>query len=130
MPSVIVDTSVWVRSFRSPDSPEKTEVERLLVEGDGVMVGPVYTELLRGARDEDQFRLLEDRLQGMPFLEASRDTWRRAGRLLFDLRRQGLTIPLADALIAALALEHQCHVYSMDEHFRMVPGLKLHAEGS
>ena len=126
MSPVIIDTSVWVQAFRVATSVEKESVERLIRDGDAVMVGVVYAELVRGARDEGEFGLLEERLQAIPFLEASKETWRQAGRLLFDLRRRGQTISLPDALIAALALEGGHQVYTLDEHFQRVPGLGLH----
>lgn len=126
MSSVIVDTSVWVQAFRSPNSVEKQEVERLIRSGQAMMLGIVSTELLRGARDERELEALERRLGALPFLELSKETWREAGMLLFHLRRQGLSVPLPDALIAAIALEGGHEVYTLDEHFRRVPGLRLH----
>lgn len=126
MSSVIVDTSVWVQALRAANSVEKEEVDRLLASEETVMVGVVYTELLRGARDESEFRLLQSKLEVLPFLQADQETWRRTGRLLFDLRREGVTLPLPDALIAALALEGGHQVYTLDEHFQRVPGLRLY----
>lgn len=125
MSSVIVDTSVWVQAFRAPNSVEKEEVERLIRSGQAVMVGIVGAELLRGARDDRELETLEGRLGALPFLEVSKKTWQEAGRLLFHLRRQGLSVPLPDAIIAALALEGGYQVYTLDEHFRRVPGLRL-----
>lgn len=129
MSAVVVDTSVWVQAFRVRESVEREEVERLIRRGDAAMAGIVYVELLRGARNEGELRSLEERLGALPFLDTSKETWRRAGRLLFDLRRQGLTLPPTDALIAALALEGDHYLYTLDEHFQRVPGLKLHQAG-
>jgi predicted nucleic acid-binding protein len=33
---------------------------------------------------------------------------------------------LSDILIAALALEHACQVYTLDPHFAQIPGLPLY----
>lgn len=123
---VIIDTSVWIQYFRDPDSAEGDEVERLINAGEVAMVGAVYAELVQGARSEKEVLDLEYDLDAFPFLETKKDIWRRAGRLLFDLRRQGLTVPVTDVLIAAVALEGGHHVYTLDEHFRRVPGLRLH----
>ena len=130
MPPVIVDSSAWIEYFRDPDSAHGDEVERLVKDGDAILVGVVYAELLRGARNEGELRSLDERLEALPFLEAGRETWRRAGQLLFDLRRQGLTIPLTDAVIAALALEGDHRLYTLDEHFQRVPGIRLHQAGA
>ena len=90
------------------------------------MVGVVYAELLRGARDETQFRALEEQLDALPFLEMTTATWRDTGRILGDLRRRGSAISLPDAAIAALALEQGLQVYTRDDHFQRIPGLELH----
>lgn len=126
MSPVIVDTSVWVQAFRTPGSVEKQEVERLIRAEKVAMVGVVYAELMHGARHAEELRYLEEDLDAIPFLDANKDIWRRAGLLLFDLRRQGLTVPPTDAVIAAIALEGGHEVYTLDEHFQRVPGLRLH----
>ena len=127
MPPVIVDTSEWVQYFRVPDSPEGAEVRRLLIARQVSMLGIVFAELLRGARDRDQFRILEEQLGALPFLEMTRGTWNDTGRILNALHRTGVSISLPDAAIAAVALEHNMRVFSRDEHFKHVPGLELHA---
>ncbi len=127
MPPVIVDTSEWAQYFRVPESPEATEVRRLLAAKSVVMVGVVYAELLRGARNEVQFRTLTDELEAVTFIEVTKQTWIRAGEVLSGLERIGQRIALPDAVIAASALEHGLSVFSRDEHFRRVPGLELHS---
>ena len=56
--AVIVDTSEWAQYFRVADSPEAIEVRKLLAAESVVMVGIVYAELIRGARDESQLHSL------------------------------------------------------------------------
>ena len=124
--AVVVDTSQWVQYFRVAASAEAAEVRRLLALGEVVMIGVVYAELLRGARDETQFRALEEQLDALPFLEMTTATWRDTGRILGDLRRRGSAISLPDAAIAALALEQGLQVYTRDDHFQRIPGLELH----
>ena len=123
---VIVDTSVWVEYFRRSESAEAIEVDRLINSGSLVLVGAVCSELLQGARTEREFELLNDTIRGLSYLDADKGTWERAGRLLFEMRRQGTSIPLVDAVIAALALQHGHVVFTLDTHFRQVPGLVFH----
>ncbi len=124
--AVVVDTSQWVQYFRTGASAEAAEVDRLLALAEVVMVGVVYAELLCGARDETQFRALDEQLDALPFFEMTNTIWRDTGRILSDLQRRGLTIPLPDAVIAALALEHGLEVYTRDDHFQRIPELELH----
>jgi predicted nucleic acid-binding protein len=82
---------------------------------------------LRGARDDGEFERLRQHLEAVRFIDAHKSTWTLAGRLLSDLDRRGEAIPLQDAVIAAQALEGNHAVFTRDEHFRRVPGLKLHS---
>ena len=126
---IIIDTSVWVAALRQLDSPEAREVQRLLRNRAVVMVGIIMGELLQGAKGEQHFGSIEDTLDGLAYEEVSKVTWREAGFLAFRLRQQGRGIPFADALIATLAIEHGCQVYTLDEHFQRIPGLQLHVAG-
>jgi len=123
---VIVDTSVWIKAFRNDSSVEKDELDRLLAADEVGMVGMVYMELLRGGRSNEEFTRLSVRLGSLPFIDANKDVWTRAARILFDLDRQGMAIPTQDALIAAHAIETSSPLYTTDPHFERVPALQLH----
>lgn len=128
-PMVIIDASVWVQAFRVSSSTERQEVDRLLARGEAVMVGPVLGEVLQGARSQQEFDGLRERLSALPYEEATQETWGRVGALSYQLRQQGLMVALVDLLIAALALEHDHQVYTLDEHFQRVPELRLYEGG-
>ena len=65
-------------------------------------------------------------LAGLHFLADSFTTWKRAGELSAALRRKGITLPLSDLVVAAIALERSCQVFTLDHHFRQIPGVKLY----
>lgn len=123
---VIVDTSIWIQAFRPGVSPERRALDGLLRQREVAMVGPVLAEVLQGTRSPDEFQELLIRLTALPYFAETQGTWARVGNLSYDLRQQGVTIALVDLLIASLALEHDCEVYTLDEHFQRVPSLKLH----
>jgi hypothetical protein len=124
---VIVDTSVWLQALNVGTSVERREVDKLLAINEVAMVGIVMAEVLRGARNEGEFERLRLRLAEVPFLPETKETWTRVGAVAYQLKRRGLTVPLPDVLIGAIALEHGQEVYTQDEHFRRIPGLKLYA---
>ena len=127
---VLADTSVWISFFNRPDSPEKHTLD-LLIEADEVaLAGVVLAELLQGCRTSRERDVLADCLLALPYLEVDQDTWLKAGDLSSSLLRKGVTLPLSDLLIAALAMEHRCRVYSLDHHFRRIPGLHLYTPTS
>jgi hypothetical protein len=126
---VIVDTAIWINAFRSASSPERRNLDRLLSSREVLMVGPVLAEVIQGARGQREFDWLSQRLSELPYVEETRDTWARVGSLSYQLRQRGITISLVDLLIATLALDGDHQVYSLDGHFRQVPGLKLYEAG-
>ena len=127
---VIADTSVWIPFFNRPDFPEQATLDILIDADEIALVGVVLAELLQACRTESERNSLSDGLTALPYHEVTRATWSRAGDLSAQLLRRGVTLPLSDLVIAALALERACHVYSLDAHFKKIPGLRLYAPAS
>jgi predicted nucleic acid-binding protein len=123
---IIIDTSIWLRAYRVKDSPEKREVTNLISAGEAGIVGIVLTEVLRRARTEREFEEMTQELLAAEFIGDDLDSWLKASRILLQLKFQGQTIPLPDALIGAQALQAGHSVYTLDSHFQRVAGLKLH----
>ena len=46
-------------------------------------------EILQGAKNEKEWQLFQSYLEFQQYLEANSDTWSRAARIYFDLRRKG-----------------------------------------
>ncbi len=124
---VIVDTSVWLEFLKKGSPSVISEMNLLRAKGEVAVVGVVMAELLQGVRDQKEMAQFTDWLTALPYLGETQATWARVGGLSFQLRQRGLILSLLDLVIAALALEHGCAVYTMDEHFRRIPGLKLHS---
>jgi len=123
---VVADTSVWIPFFNEPESEEKRELAALIDADRLVMVGVVLADLIQGCRTAKEAEATTSRLAGLRFIETAFSTWQRAGELSFGLRRKGVTLPLSDLVIAALALEHRLEIYTLDPHFKAVPGLTLY----
>ena len=126
---VIVDTSVWIQAFTARSTAEHKELDGLLNQNQVVMVGPVLAEILQGARSLEEFNRLRVRLAALPYAAATRETWDQSGALSYQLRQHGNPVGLVDLLISALALEHDHQLYTLDNHFHRVPGLKLYSAG-
>jgi len=45
-------------------------------------------------------------------------------------RPHRIPLPLSDLIIAALAIERGCRIYSLDIHFKKIPGLHLYSPAS
>jgi len=75
-------------------------------------------ELLQGCRDEREWGLLNEYLDGQDYLEMQPTTWAAAVRIYYDLRKQGYTVRSpADCCIAQLALENQLLLIHDDRDF-------------
>lgn len=120
---VIADTSVWIPFFNRPGSAEKQALDLLIDADEVALVGVVLAELLQGCRSRKDREEIEDGLLALPYLEMTRDTWIMAGEISSPLIRKGVTLPMSDLVVAALSLERQCRVYSLDAHFKKIPDL-------
>lgn len=123
---VIADTSVWIPFFNRPGSSEKAALDLLIDAEEVALVGIVLAELLQGCRDRSERDMLADALLALPYYEVTQSTWLQAGDLSTPLLRRGITLPLSDLVIAALAIEQNCQVYSLDAHFKRIPELQLY----
>ena len=63
-------------------------------------------------------------LKSLEYIEMSEDLWIKAGELSSALRRKGKTIPFSDILIAAIALENNLSILTVDKHFEEIKGAK------
>lgn len=123
---VIVDTSVWIDYFSGRSSEHATALSHLIRRGLACVTGVVLAELLRGRRTVEERELLEGRLGGATFIEMSQPAWRRAGMIASELDSRGEPIALADVIIAALALEVDSELFTLDTDFQRIPALRLY----
>ena len=127
----LVDTSVWIFALRRTPVPAIVEILGELLRQDMVAICPlIELELLGGAANPAEFSRLQNRLLGLHRLEIGHDDWESAARLAFDLRRRGVTVPLTDVLLAALALRVDATLLNVDHDFdNIAKHCPLRAEG-
>lgn len=115
----LIDTSVWLEVLPSGNVNASLEqrVDGLLGADLVAITGMIRLELLGGARSEREWERLDRLLEALHPLFVEENHWQRAARIGFQLRRQGITIPFTDLLIAAVALETQSVLLHRDRHF-------------
>ena len=114
---VLIDTSAWIDFFRGKQSAVTDAVQLALQMGAARLCGPVKAELLQGVRTKKeklQLGVVFDAVENLPTQESD---WEIAGQSLQQLRESGITLPLTDALIAAIAFRHKAQVLTLDQHF-------------
>jgi predicted nucleic acid-binding protein len=125
---ILVDTSVWVDFLNSNRGPAGDELEKLIrANAPLALAGVVVTEVLQGIRrDVPQVTRL---LAGWPLLEP-RGLFSSvaAAGIHRQARARGVTVSTIDALLAALAIEHQVDLFTLDKGFEALAfsGLSLH----
>jgi predicted nucleic acid-binding protein len=114
---VLVDTSVWIETFR-----RRRPLDLVAHVGldEVVTCLPVIQEVLQGFDREDHFRVAQEAMWALPCVESplessvideAVDLHRRA-------RRAGLTVRSGvDALIAVCALRHDLEILHVDRDF-------------
>jgi predicted nucleic acid-binding protein len=60
----------------------------------------------------------------------SRHLFVSVGDLDASLPKTGMTIPPMDIIIAQVCLHHKVSLFTLDEHFQSIPGLKFFELGS
>jgi predicted nucleic acid-binding protein len=123
---IIVDTCVWIEFFREPESEFTIHLKGLLRERKVIMVGMVMAEILQGVKAPNEADLVEQSLAKLRYLEITRDIWVTAGEISASLWSTGITIPLSDLIIAAIALSGNHEIFTIDPHFNKIDGLRLH----
>lgn len=112
----LVDTSVLVDYFRGADTGETALLDLLLEQGIAPAVTAVIVqEVLQGyqlERDADAARRSLASFDELP--PPGYDVHRRAARLYREGRRAGITSSTVDALIVAVAIEHDRPLLSRD----------------
>jgi hypothetical protein len=119
---VLVDSSVWIEALRRDGRLEvKLALENLLEEYEAAWCVPVKLEVLGGARAQDREKL-EAHFSCIPYFQMQDAAWNSVKKLAWRLRDRDCVAPWNDILIAALSLEADCRIYSVDEHFEMMHG--------
>lgn len=118
---ILVDTSVII-GFLKGDQSNKTELMNEILSREIPFGISCYTyqEVLQGARNEGEFQTLKDYLssQRIYYLNVEAETYEKAARLYYDLRRGGITPrSTRDMLIALTAMENQLALLHNDHDF-------------
>lgn len=127
---LIVDTSVWIETFRKTD-PLDLEA---LVDFDSIVTClPVIQEVLQGFRNESAFRTAREAMLNLPVVDdpLERDVVESAVDLYRTARHRGITVRSSiDCLVAASAIRHDLEILHRDRDYPLlarVSGLRQRA---
>ena len=122
---ILADTNVIIDFWDNPND----ESARIFEDNEIATCGVIKTELLRGSNSEKQFSQIEEALNDFTYFSFSEKDWISLSKLFITLKKNGLAVPFQDAMIAYLAIKHDCEVWTNDKHFKLMqvvlPSLRL-----
>jgi predicted nucleic acid-binding protein len=116
---ILIDTSVLVDYLRAPTD----RVLRLFEKNAAAICGVTRAEILAGARSPADLDRIASSLDALEQVAIVEEAWDLLGRNLSLLRSAGVTVPLADAMIATLAIENDLELWTRDAHFVRIQGV-------
>jgi predicted nucleic acid-binding protein len=117
---ILADTTVWVHFLRGDNLAAKDRLTPLILEDRLCTADIIIMEILRGARSDKGYEALYNDLTVLPRLPMEGAVWERAWKTGCLLKKKGINAPLADILIASLAVEHSCLLLHDDRHFSLM----------
>ena len=125
---VLLDTNAYTL-FKSKASQEALSIINFADEIGlpNVVIGELYAGFHGGMRFTENVTALEEflKLPQTNIVRFSDATPHIFGEQQAILRRQGVSVPHNDLWIAALAIENDFVVYSLDKHFTMIPNVAV-----
>lgn len=127
MKRILLDTNAYVRFLRGDE-----KVMAYLAQADTVymsvfVLGELFAGFKAGGKERNNKQILERFLlkPTVTVLEATTETADIFGLIMATLRKSGNLIPVNDVWIAAHALETGSILLTYDDHFTVIPGLRL-----
>lgn len=113
----LVDSSSWIEYLRDAESDAGNRVEELVLTGDAGWCDMTAVELWNGARGTREKRDLAELEKEITLFEVNTGVWQKARKLAVHCRDAGLTVPVADIVIAACADQYELELEHCDTHF-------------
>ncbi len=113
---ILVDSNVIIRFWKEPTKA----AENVFRSEETFICGVVRSELMHGARSEEDLERIRGALDEFGFLRTADGDWDLLGRMLYALRVNGLTVPFQDALLAMLAVKNKMPLWTYDRHFQLI----------
>jgi hypothetical protein len=118
---VLIDTSIWIAYFQTRMPCSFTDTADHILSNCEVYVPKiVIAELVQGAHSAKEIAVIREFVEAFHVIGEKKGTWFEAGKLSYALKKKGKTINLSDCYIAVMAVENECAVMTLDQHFKEI----------
>lgn len=118
---ILVDTSVLVDFIKGADNPPVQKFAQVIDREIPFGISHIiFLEVLQGAATEKDFKKLREYLGSQTFydLKNGRESFARAARISFEMRRKGMALGSSiDCLIAQTAIDNDLYLLHNDSDF-------------
>ena len=115
---ILVDTSVWIEYFRNQSPVFVGYVAEVVKTREICVPRIILAELMQGAKSEKELSVIAEFMGAFSIIDQTDQTWIKAGRLSYELRKKGKNVNLTDCYIAVIAQENSCTLFTLDRHFK------------
>ena len=113
---ILVDTNIIIDFWRNPSEALK----KIFLEETVAICGITKAELMHGAKSEKDLLTISEALSDFEYIPLDESIWDEVGKLLYRLRKNGITVPFQDVVLSALALRHNLLLWTNDNHFALI----------
>ena len=111
---ILLDTNVIIDLL---NNEEDARWNYLSQEG-CVICGIVISELYSGIRGKKE--AIELFINSVDCLQIEQSDWLEIGSLICNLKKNGLSVPFQDSVLAYLSIKNKCRILTNDKHFSMM----------
>ena len=113
---ILLDTNVIIDMLNNEDDSRWN----FLLQEECVICGVVISELYSGIRSKKEEKAIELFVNSIDSLLMEQNDWLQIGNFICNLRKNGLSVPFQDAVIAYLSVKNNCKILTNDKHFSMM----------
>jgi len=120
-PLLLVDSSAFIEFSRERgDARIADQVQDAIAQERAAVCSCIAAEVLSGCKSKAEWVQILGILRYCEWLDTTEESWLRAAALGFNLRRQGLTVPLTDRLVLAISRVHGVELLHCDTHYDLM----------
>jgi predicted nucleic acid-binding protein len=80
----------------------------------------VISELYSGIRGKKEAKAIELFINSVDCLQIEQSDWLEIGSFICNLKKNGLSVPFQDSVLAYISIKNKCKILTNDKHFSMM----------